>query len=388
MSTHTPESDPVSERLQMLENRTRQLRWLVVVVLVLILGTSVAAVLFFRSAPLQQQDVTARQLTIVDESGKPRAVLAVSGDDAGLTIYDSNGKPRAALSLAEGRAGLKLASGHEQPQVNLHAGMDGAELLFQDASGKERASLGVVRDQPALLLRDAAALPRAELTARDNGGRLLFRDENGKLRASWVSSREKTELSFANNEGKPEVLLSSEDNRNALVLANSHAVPQMQIGVSGNEPALLLFDEAGRRRADLRIQADGTTGLFMMNQQEKARIELGVTGTDGVPILALRDADFKLRGVFRLESDGTPRIALLNASESPRCILQAANDKSELLLNSNRPGLGVALSVLEDKEFLVFLDGNENQRLGLGIVENNPGQVFFDEQGKAIWTAP
>jgi len=37
---------------------------------------------------------------------------------------------------------------------------------------------------------------------------------------------------------------------------------------------------------------------------------------------------------------------------------------------------------------LVFLDSNDNQRLGLGIVDNNPTQIFFDAQGRAIWTAP
>jgi hypothetical protein len=292
------------------------------------------------------------------------------------------------LGLAEGRAGLKLASGRDQPQVNLNAGIDGAELVFQDGGGKERASLGVVRDQPSLLLRDAAALSRVELSAKEDGGRLLYRDENGKLRATWAASGERTELSFANAEGKPEVLLSSEEGRNSLVLSNSQAVPQIQIGVTANEPALLLLDEAGRRRADLRIQRDGTSGLFMMNQQEKARIELGVSGAEGIPIVALRDDDFKLRGVFRLESDGTPRLALLSAGESPRCILQAGSDGSELILNGNRPGLGAALTVLDDKNFLLFLDGNENQRLGLGIIDHNPGMVFFDEQGKAIWTAP
>jgi hypothetical protein len=388
MTTDDGERDAVLERLRKLESGTRRLRWIVVALVGLMLASPVAVFLYLQRMPQRHLEVAVSRLTVVDDAGKPRAVLAVSGDDAGVTIYDNNGKQRAVLGIAEGRAGLKLASGRDQPQVNLNAGMDGAELVFQDGGGKERASLGVVRDQPSLLLRDAAALPRAELSAKENGGRLQFRDENGKLRATWAAGGEKTELTFANAEGKPDVLLSSTEGRNSLVLSNSHAVPQLQIGVTGNEPALLLLDEAGRRRADLRIQSDGTSGLFMMNQQEKARIELGVSGAEGIPILALRDEDLKLRGVFRLEGDGTPRFALLSASEAPRCILQAGSDGSELVLNGNRPGLGAALTVLDDKNFLVFLDGNENQRLGLGIIDNNPGMVFFDEQGKPIWTAP
>ena len=266
--------------------------------------------------------------------------------------------------------------------------MDGAELAFHDAGGKERASMGVVRDLPGLVLRDASALPRVEINTKDNGGRLLFRDDHGKARAEWVVGRDRTELSFSDSEGKPLVAISSTNDRNVVALSGNRATPQVQLGVSGSEPALLLLDDMGRRRADLRIQTDGTAGLFMMNQREKARLELGINGADGLPIMALRDEDHKLRGVFRLENDGAPRFALLNAAELPRCILQAGSDSSELILNSNRAGLGMALSVFDDKEFLVFLDGNENQRLGLGIVDNNPTQVFFDAQGRAIWTAP
>ena len=184
------------------------------------------------------------------------------------------------------------------------------------------------------------------------------------------------------------VAISSANDRNVVAVSGTRAASQVQLGVSGGEPALQLSDDMGRRRTDLRIQSDGTTGLFMMNQREKARLELGINGADGLPLMALRDEDQRLRGVFRLEADGSPRFALLNAAEMPRCILQAGSDNSELLLNSNRAGLGLALSVFDDKEFLVFLDGNENQRLGLGLVDNNPTQVFFDAQGKAIWTAP
>jgi hypothetical protein len=388
MTTQSSESDLVLERLQVLEKRTGQLRWLVAGLLVLAVTSAVAAAVLVRKSAPTPGELVAQRIALVDDSGKQRALLAAAGDDASLIIFDSNGKPRLVLGLTEGRPALRLVSGHDQPQVSLSAAMDGSELTMHDAGGKERVSLGVVRDQPALQLRDASALPRVEISAKDHGGRLLFRDDSGKIRAGWVTTRDKTELSFTDAEEKPLVSLSSMKEKNSLVLANSRAVPQLQMGVSGHEPALVLFDHAGRRRTDLRVQADGTSGIFMMNQHEKARLELGINGADGLPLVALRDEDQKLRSVLRLESDGTSRFALLSATESPRCVLQASGDSTELILNGNRAGLGMALTVLDDKEFLVFLDANENQRLGLGVVDNNPTQMFFDAQGKVIWTAP
>jgi len=388
METQGSETDSVLERLQKLEKRNRQLGWAVLGLLLLVVVSAVAAGLSWKRALSPTGELAVQRLELLGDDGTPRAVLAPAGEDASLVIYDGNGRQRLILGINEGRSGMKLLSGHDQPQVNLTAGMDGAELAFFDAGGKERASMGVVRDLPGLVLRDASALPRAEINTKDNGGRLLFRDDNGKTRAEWVVGRDRTELSFVDPEGKPMVAISSANDRNVVAVSGTRAVPQVQLGVSGSEPTLLLLDDMGRRRTDLRVQSDGTAGLFMMNQREKARLELGTNGADGLPLIALRDEDQKLRGVFRLEGDGTPRLALLNAAEVPRCILQAGSDTSELILNSNRAGLGMALSVFDDKEFLVFLDGNDNQRLGLGIVDNNPTQIFFDAQGRAIWTAP
>lgn len=388
METQASESESVINRLLLLERRNRQLGWVAAFLLLLVVASGVATGVLWRKAPSPPGELAVRQLTLVGADGSPRAALTAEGENTSLVIYDNGGKPRLLLGLNEGRSGLRLLSGRDQPQASLSAGMDSAEVVLHDAGGKERVSVGVVRDLPGLVLRDAAALPRAEVSTRDDGGQVLLRDERGKIRAGWVAGRDKTELSFADPEEKPLVSLSSTNERNALVLTGSRAVPQVQLAVSGSEPALLLFDDLGRRRSDLRVQPDGTTGLFMMNQLEKARLELGINGADGLPLMALRDGDQKLRGVFRLEGDGTPRFALLNGSESPRCILQAVSDGSELILNSNRAGYGMALSALDDKEFLVFLDGNENQRLGLGIVDNNPMQIFFDAQGRPIWTAP
>jgi len=47
----------------------------------------------------QDEEVKARAFCVVDENGKPRAVLGVGKEGSGLALYDENEKLRALLSV-------------------------------------------------------------------------------------------------------------------------------------------------------------------------------------------------------------------------------------------------------------------------------------------------
>ena len=79
--------------------------------------------------------VEAREIRVVDASGKPRAGLGVSEDGPRLPLWDAAGKVRAGLAVDE----------------------DGPELvLFDAADSKSQARLRLRKDTPSLSLWDAA----------------------------------------------------------------------------------------------------------------------------------------------------------------------------------------------------------------------------------------
>jgi hypothetical protein len=157
----------IEARIGMLEaelRRTKKLnRWCVVLWL-LTVGGAVAG--FSQQPGVKPGPITATELRIVDDAGKPRAGLTVTEDGPTLVMLDENGKPRAGLSVVKSGPGLSML----------------------DENGKRRATLIVNEDGPALAMFDENNKVRATLEVDMNGARLQIADKNGTSRSQVGSS--------------------------------------------------------------------------------------------------------------------------------------------------------------------------------------------------------
>lgn len=168
--------ESLSRRLQTLENRLRRMRLLVVIASIV-----VAALLLMGQAPspirrntpifrvedplpertqgrqtLDEDEVRARQIILVDDKGKERASLV--SDNTGsvfLVMADKAGKAR----------------------VNLSINNDGPALTFFDPSGKARTILGSTAAVPSHVNDNGIAevAPPSSIVLFDRQGKLLFR---------------------------------------------------------------------------------------------------------------------------------------------------------------------------------------------------------------------
>ena len=125
----------MEERVDRLERRNRQL----LVAIAAMVGVGVLAVFVAgRMATAQAsvetvEEVRTKKLVVVDDLGKVRAALAVTGDGPALLLLDTKSKPRATLSVFK----------------------DAPGFILRDANGEARAMLAVIGDGPGLVLYDA-----------------------------------------------------------------------------------------------------------------------------------------------------------------------------------------------------------------------------------------
>ncbi len=114
------------------------------------------------AAPTTSDTIRARRIEIVDETGRPRAVLSVAKGGAFLELSDETGRHR--------------------------VGVDEAGMSMNDVAGVTRLSLGVDTAGARLALADAAGQPRAAITVEpeDGGAGLVLNDAVGKPQAFFV----------------------------------------------------------------------------------------------------------------------------------------------------------------------------------------------------------
>jgi hypothetical protein len=166
----------LSHRLQTLENRFRTMKLLAIIACIV-----VAALLLMGQAPspfprntpafraydqlpektqarltVEQDELRARQIILVDDKGKERASLVT--DNAGsvfLMMADKAGKAR----------------------INLSVSNDGPNLTFLDPSGQARTILGSTTVVPSHVNDNGIAevAPPSSIVLFDSKGKLLFR---------------------------------------------------------------------------------------------------------------------------------------------------------------------------------------------------------------------
>ena len=98
--------------------------------------------------------VRAKNFVLVDDAGKPRAMLCMDKDGAMLGLSDKNGNPRAMLSMGKEGPMLGLVDENGKDRATLAAAKGGSMLSLSDENGKTRAMLGAFKEGTGLVLYD------------------------------------------------------------------------------------------------------------------------------------------------------------------------------------------------------------------------------------------
>lgn len=104
---------------------------------------------------------------------------------------------------------------------------------------------------------------------------------------------------------------------------------------------ITISDDEGRVRATLGMARNGTAGLAFMNEEEKPKLLLG-TGPDGVPWL------------FMVGATKKPVLAMITTDNEPAIYFY----------HDSQPG---------------------QPRIGISIIDEQPGLTIFDVDGEAVW---
>jgi hypothetical protein len=95
------------------------------------------------------------------------------------------------------------------------------------------------------------------------------------------------------------------------------------------------FDQAGKPRAQVRVERDGTPGLLLFDQAGNGRAMLRAD-RDGSPHLTLTDQAAQTRAVLRVEGNGSPGLVLFDQGGKMRATLYVVSDGSATLQLSDK----------------------------------------------------
>jgi len=123
--------------------------------------------------------IRTRQLEVVDDQGRVRAVL--SADGPSLALADEQGNARLTLSLLTSGPALVLSDEGGANRVVLTEDFDdGPGLSLLDEQERPRATLSVHSDGPRLSLADGDRILRTLVASQEGQAALAVYDETGK----------------------------------------------------------------------------------------------------------------------------------------------------------------------------------------------------------------
>jgi len=186
----------IEERLENLEGELtrakRRNRWLVAAFGLGVLGLAGAWLTNETAGPAlageaakatgPAQVIRATAFVLVDDKGRERGKFEMSKDGPAeggpsLTLNDEKGKMRAMLALPLGQPSLTL---HDDKDNSYRVLLQEDGLFLRDKNDKLRAGLGVISGQPQLVLDDENEKPRAGLIVVKKGPLVRLNDEDGK----------------------------------------------------------------------------------------------------------------------------------------------------------------------------------------------------------------
>ena len=118
------------------------------------------------------------------------------------------------------------------------------------------------------------------------------------------------------------------------------------------------------------------------------RVTIGV-GVNGVPALGMSDRDGKLRAAVAVSAEGAASVGVFDRNEKPRAKLTTDERGAPTLqLLDDQLGIRAVLSTDQERTLLRIADPSGQTRVGLGLSDDAPGIVIFDENGTTIGKIP
>jgi len=189
----------LEKRIQKLEKQNRWLNIVLVGVLVSVLVVGVGGA--GKGIP---EELVAKKLRIVDESGNNVAGITFSEGGAGLVLLDEDGNTRVSLHAKRNVPSLslfgedgdrsQLVLGLTDKQSSLLFVNDAGQVCFRAIGNEKQAGLGVYT---------AGGINQAWLGTDENGGLLTMADTNGKARILAGMPSDKPGVVVYSRDGEP-----------------------------------------------------------------------------------------------------------------------------------------------------------------------------------------
>jgi len=211
------------------------------------------------------------------------------------------------------------------------------------------------------------------------GGGMVFGDEEGEH-----------EHEYEYEHGPPEIVPGAKPALPPSVLdeiTRPKAAPTQEIF---RAKRFELVDSKGKVRAVFEMTPADEPRLALVDRagtvQAMLSIEPVVGDLDGIPTLRLFDKAGKKRTDIKLNRDGDPLIVLRNTNGGHVASLSGvpmADGGTEWLLSDAEGHVSVNLSINHAGANLIFIDKNSKTRARFGLKpDGSPGLVFSDETGK------
>jgi len=131
-------------RIEQLEKQNRRFRW----ASLLIMFLALAALWRLPRESTTPQELLVRRLMLVDEQGAERAVLGAKGDEVSFTVRDRLGNDRIEIDLRSTGPGITLYDDEGKVRALLAIGEAGPYFGLTDENGDEVFSAPSVPDGP------------------------------------------------------------------------------------------------------------------------------------------------------------------------------------------------------------------------------------------------
>jgi len=116
---------------------------------------------------------------------------------------------------------------------------------------------------------------------------------------------------------------------------------------------------------------------------DQGRLRVLLTPASGLSFLG---ADGRVRAILGLDADGAPGLVLYG--DSSRAILNVNPDGPALALTGARGVLRAVLALVKGEPGLVFLDGEERERVHLGVDAGSGRGLLRAADGGTTWRVP
>jgi hypothetical protein len=168
-------------RMERIEKQNRQLKSYMAVLAVSFLSVAMLGA----AAGLndgQFNQITARGLTIVDDSGRERVLIGSAKEGTGISVFNMAGKKVLGIGLPadEEGSGILFADKEGRPRIGLGLDQGLPSMAFVDDKGKKIIGMGGDRRGYGLTIMDENEVERAGIGFKEGNTGVVLYDDKGQ----------------------------------------------------------------------------------------------------------------------------------------------------------------------------------------------------------------